>query len=60
MSATAGVAIPAATAIIIQGLQAWMAMARMAGMSAEQLDQLYKDELDKFQQNTPDKLPDPA
>lgn len=60
MSATAGVAIPAATAIIIQGLQAWMAMARMAGMTAEQLEQLYKDELAKFQVNTPDKLPDPA
>jgi hypothetical protein len=60
MSATAGVAIPAATAIIIQGLQAWMAMARMAGMSAEQLEQLYKAELAKFQQNTPDKLPDPV
>ena len=60
MSATAGVAIPAATAIIIQGLQAWMAMARMAGMSAEQLEQLYKDELAKFKQNTPDKLPDAA
>jgi hypothetical protein len=55
---TAQVIIPAATAIIIQGLQAWMAMARMAGMTAEQLEQLYKDELAKFQANTPDKLPD--
>ena len=49
---------PIAAAVIIQGLQAWMVMARMAGMTAEQLDQLYKDELVKFQANTPDKLPD--
>lgn len=59
MSATATVAIPAATAIIIQGLQAWMAMARLHNMSAEQAAALFQTELAKFQANTPDKLPDP-
>lgn len=54
----AQIIIPAATAIIIQGIQAWMAMARMNGMTAEQIDQLFLDELEKFRQNTPDKLPD--
>jgi hypothetical protein len=50
--------IPAATAIIIQGIQAWIAMARLNGITEDELEKLFLSELDKFNQNTPDKLPD--
>lgn len=55
---TASVAIPAVSAIIIQALQAWIAMARMNGMSSDEIEALIKTEYEKFQHNTPDKLPD--
>jgi hypothetical protein len=55
---TASIVIPAATAIIIQGIQAWIAMARLNGLTEEELEKLFLTELDKFNQNTPDKLPD--
>jgi hypothetical protein len=55
---TAAVIVPAVTAIIIQGIQAWMAMARMNGVTEEDLQKLFMDELEKFKQNTPDKLPE--
>ena len=58
MSATATVAIPAITAIIIQGIQAWMMMARSAGMSPEEMDKLFIDQLALFNANDPSKLPD--
>jgi hypothetical protein len=54
----AEIIIPAATAIIIQGIQAWIAMARLTGMDEEQLAALFQSELAKFNANTPDKLPD--
>jgi len=54
----AEIIIPAATAIIIQGMQAWIAMARLTGMDEEQLAALFQSELAKFNANTPDKLPD--
>ena len=52
------IAVPAVTAIIIQGIQAWIAMSKMVGLSEEQIDALFQSELAKFNQNTPDKLPD--
>ena len=54
----AEILIPALTSVIIQGLQAWIAMARMNGMTEEQLSELFSTELAKFNANTPDKLPD--
>lgn len=54
----AEILIPALTSVIIQGLQAWIAMARMNGMTEEQLAALFTTELAKFNANTPDKLPD--
>ena len=54
----AEILIPALTSVIIQGLQAWIAMARMNGMTEEQLSTLFDSELAKFNANTPDKLPD--
>jgi hypothetical protein len=54
----AEILIPALTAVIIQGIQAWIAMARMNGMTEEQLTALFNSELAKFNANTPDKLPD--
>ena len=50
--------IGALTSVIIQGIQAWIAMARMNGMTDEQLSTLFNTELAKFNANTPDKLPD--
>lgn len=55
---SAEIIIPAATAIIIQGIQAWIAMARLNGLTEEQLASLFQAELAKFNLNTPDKLPD--
>ena len=54
----ANVIVPAVTAILIQGIQAWILMARMNGMTDDQLNALWKTEVEKFQVNTPDKLPD--
>ena len=54
----AEIIIPAATAVIIQGIQAWMAMARMVGLTEEQVEALFQSELAEFNLNTPDKLPD--
>lgn len=54
----AEIIVPAATAIIIQGIQAWIAMARLNGMSEDQIESLFQSELAKFNANTPDKLPD--
>jgi len=54
----AEILIPAMTSVIIQGIQAWIAMARMNGMTEEQLSALFDTELAKFNVNTPDKLPD--
>ncbi len=54
----AEIAIPALTAVLIQGLQAWITMARMNGMTEDQLNALFISELTKFNANTPDKLPD--
>lgn len=54
----ANVMVPAVTAVLIQGIQAWILMARMNGLTDEQLNALWKTELEKFQINTPDKLPD--
>lgn len=55
---TAAILIPAATAVIVQGIQAWMAMARLAGISAEEVQKMFDAELAKFLDNTPDKLPE--
>ena len=54
----AEIIVPAATAIIIQGIQAWLAMARLHGLTEEQVEALFQSELSKFNLNTPDKLPD--
>jgi hypothetical protein len=54
----AEIIVPAVTAVLIQGIQAWIAMARMNGMSEEQINALFESELAKFNANTPDKLPD--
>lgn len=54
----ANVIIPAVTAVLIQGIQAWIMMARMNGLTDEQLNALWKTELEKFAINTPDQLPD--
>ena len=54
----AEILIGALTSVIIQGIQAWIAMARMNGMTDEQLQLLFDTELAKFNANTPDKLPD--
>jgi hypothetical protein len=56
--AAAEILIPALTSVIIQGIQAWIAMARMNGMTEEQLSALFNSELARFNANTPDKLPD--
>lgn len=50
--------IPAVTAVLVQGIQAWILMARIAGMNNEQLNEIWKAELEAFRLNTPDKLPD--
>jgi hypothetical protein len=55
----ANVIVPAVTAVLIQGIQAWILIARMNGLTDEQLNALWATELDKFKVNTPDKLPDP-
>jgi len=54
----AEILIPALTSVIIQGIQAWIAMARMNGMTEDQLSALFNSELARFNANTPDKLPD--
>lgn len=54
----AAIAIPAITAVVIQGIQAWMAMAKLAGIPAEEVQKVFDAELVKFLDNTPDKLPD--
>ena len=54
----AAIAIPAVTAVVVQGIQAWMAMAKLAGISAEDVKAVFDAELAKFLDNTPDKLPE--
>ena len=48
----------AATAIIVQGIQAWMQVARMSGMDEAQINELFQATLIKFNSYDPSKLPD--
>lgn len=57
MSAAA-IIIPAATAIVIQGIQAWMSMARLAGVTPEEVKKVFDEEFLKFTISKPDKLPE--
>ena len=43
-----------------QLLQLWMEMAKMNGITENELDQMYASVKSDFYQNKPDKLPDPV
>ena len=44
---------------LIQGIQAWMAMARQAGLTEEQIASLLDEQYSVFQQKINTPLPDP-
>ena len=46
-------------AALIQGIQAWMAMARQAGLTEEQITALMDEQYSVFQQKINTPLPDP-
>lgn len=58
MSSAAAVAINVVGAIIIQGMQAWIAAGRAMGQTEEQIDAAYNAAKSMFILKTPDKLPD--
>ena len=57
MSSTATITA-ATTAIIIQGIQAWIAMARQSGMDETQINELFVSTLGLFNNYRPASLPD--
>lgn len=50
--------ITAGTTIIIQGMQAWIEMARALGQTEEEIDAAFATAKIRFESKTPDKLPD--
>ena len=54
----AEILIPVATAALIQGFQAWLAMARMAGLTEEQIRELMDSQYAAFKIRPARELPD--
>jgi hypothetical protein len=54
----AEILIPVATAALIQGFQAWLAMARMAGLTEEQIRELMDTQYAAFKIRPARELPD--
>ena len=54
----AEILIPMATAALVQGFQAWLAMARMAGLTEEQIRELMDTQYAAFKIRPARELPD--
>jgi hypothetical protein len=55
---TAAIIVPAATSIIIQGIQAWIEMGRALGQTQEQIDAAFETAKARFDAKDPATLPD--
>lgn len=55
---TTEIIVAAGIAALVQLIQAGIEMARLSGLTEEQIKQVFAAEQDKFNQNTPDKLPE--
>lgn len=57
---TGEIIVSASFAMFGQLLQMWMEMAKLNGITEEELDQMYRSVKSDFYVNRPEKLPDPV